>query len=85
MPQAALGKVGGWSRGFFLAPTATSQVYKDESLGWGNLGLLFIGLAVYSIIILVHGLEPTLANRTRGDLSPDPLGQFSIWETKVIT
>lgn len=27
----------------FLAPTATSQVQKDERLGWGNMGLLFIG------------------------------------------
>lgn len=66
MPHAVLWKVEGWFRGFFLAPTATSQVQKDESLDYENLELLFIGLAIYWTVILVHELEPASANGTVG-------------------
>lgn len=66
MPQAVLWKVEGWFRGFFLAPAATSQVQKDESLDYKNLGLLFLGLDIYWTVILVHELEPASDNGTVG-------------------
>lgn len=67
-----------WSRGFFLAPTATSKVQKDESLDWKT----------WSFCLLDSHPCPQagayISQQDSEDLSHGPLGQFSTWEANLI-